>query len=225
MSESYDTASEAGSGGQAADTSGKVDAAKREAAHLKDTASAEAKDVLGSAKEEASSVLGEAKYQSKDLFAQTQRELSDQAATQQQRVAEGLRSVSEELGSMASSSDGNGLAGDIVQQVSTRLSTAASWLGDRDPGAVLTEVKRFARRKPGTFILIAVVAGAVAGRLTRALAASASDDKDASATPTAALTTSDTAPPTEAEATPPAVSDTPIYSQTAPAQSSVPGDS
>lgn len=179
MSDSYETPGSAGSGVQSSDSSGKVDAAKHEAADLKDTAASQAKDVLGTAKAEASTVVGEAKSQAKDLYAQTQRELKEQASTQQQRIASGLRSVGDELGSMASNSSGTGVASDLVQQVSTRLSSAATWLGDRDPGSVLDEVKRFARRRPGTFILGAAVIGIAVGRLTRALAANAADDKAA----------------------------------------------
>lgn len=183
MSDNYETTSPSGSGVNTPGSSGKVDAAKQEATDLKDTAATQAKDVLGTAKDEAATVVGEAKTQAKDLYAQTQRELSEQAHTQQQRLAGGLRSVSNELGSMASNSEGSGVASDLVQQVSGRLSAAASWLGDRDPGSVLTEVKRYARRKPGTFILAAAIGGIVVGRLTRALAANASDDKDAAPVP------------------------------------------
>ncbi len=183
MSDNYETSSPSGSGVNAPGSSGKVDAVKQEATDLKDTAASQAKDVLGTAKDEAATVVGEAKTQAKDLYAQTQRELSEQANTQQQRLAGGLRSVSDELGSMASNSEGSGVASDLVQQVSGRLSAAATWLGDRDPGSVLTEVKRYARRKPGTFILAAAIGGIVVGRLTRALAANASDDKDAAPVP------------------------------------------
>ncbi|AZS45653.1 MULTISPECIES: ATP synthase subunit B family protein [Microbacterium] len=183
MSDNYETTSPSGSGVNTPGSSGKVDAAKQEAADLKDTAATQAKDVLGTAKDEAATVVGEAKTQAKDLYAQTQRELSEQAHTQQQRLAGGLRSVSNELGSMATNSEGSGVASDLVQQVSGRLSAAATWLGDRDPGSVLTEVKRYARRKPGTFILAAAIGGIVVGRLTRALAANASDEKDAAPTP------------------------------------------
>ncbi len=181
MSDNYETTSPRGS--DAPGSSGKVDAAKQEATDLKDTAATQAKDVLGTAKDEAVTVVAEAKTQAKDLYAQTQRELSEQANTQQQRLAGGLRSVSDELGSMATNSEGSGVASDLVQQVSGRLSAAATWLGDRDPGAVLAEVKRYARRKPGTFILAAAIGGIVVGRLTRALAANASDDKDAAPVP------------------------------------------
>lgn len=183
MSDTYETRSPSGSDGHSPDTSGKAEAVKQEAADLKDTTTDQAKSVLGTAKEEAATVVGEAKVQAKDLYAQTQRELKDQANTQQQRIAVGLRSVSDELGSMAANSDGSGVAGDIVHQVSARLSAAATWLGDRDPSSVLTEVKRFARRRPGTFILAAAVTGVVVGRLTRALAANASDDKAAADAP------------------------------------------
>ena len=184
MSDSYETTSPSGSDVQSPETSGKVDAAKQEAADLKDTATTQAKDVLGTAKDEAATVVGEAKVQAKDLYAQTQNELKTQAGAQQQRIAAGLGAIGDELGSMAANSEGSGVASDLVQQVSSRLSSAASWLGDRDPSSVLDEAKRFARRRPGTFILGAVVAGIVVGRLTRALAANASDDKKAqTATP------------------------------------------
>lgn len=173
-------------GAQPSGSEGKVDAAKHEASDLKDSAAGHAKDVVGAAKDEASAVIGEAKMQAKDLYAQTQRELRDQANTQQQRLATGLRSVGDELGSMANSSTGTGIAADLVQQASGRVSAAATWLGDRDPGAVLTEVKRYARRKPGTFILAAAIGGVIIGRLTRALASDASDQKHAAAqTPSA----------------------------------------
>lgn len=183
MSDINETISPSGSGRNPSGSSGKVDAAKHEASELKDTAATQAKDVLGTAKDEAATVVGEAKTQAKDLYAQTQRELTEQANTQQQRLAGGLRSVSDELGSMATNSEGSGVAGDLVQQASERLSAAATWLGERDPGSVLTEVKRYARRKPGTFILAAAIGGIIVGRLTRALATNASDEKDARPAP------------------------------------------
>lgn len=193
MSDNFETTSPSGSGtpaygagtqpydsgSQPSGSQGKVDAAKHEASDLKDSATGHAKDVLGAAKDEASGVVGEAKMQAKDLYAQTQRELRDQANTQQKRLATGLRSVGDELGSMAANSDGSGIAADLVQQASGRVSAAANWLGDRDPGAVLSEVKRYARRKPGTFILAAAIGGVIIGRLTRALASDAADQKHA----------------------------------------------
>lgn len=197
------------------DSPGTLDTAKQEASELKHTTTEQAKNVVDTAKDEASSVLGEAKWQAKDLFAQTQRELKDQAQTQQQRIAVGLRGVSGELDSMATNSPSSGLATDLVRQVSGRLSTASTWLGDRDPAAVMQEVKRFARRRPGTFILAAVVVGAAAGRLTRALASNASDDSSAATRTPLGRTEPDAWAPPTAVGSPAAggALDTPIYAQ------------
>jgi len=176
MSQNYEPVSPSGPGVTAIDEPSTLDTAKHEATNVKDTAVGQAKDVAATAKDEASVVLDEAKSQAKVLYAQTQRELKDQANTQQQRVAAGLRSVSSELTSMAQSTQNPGVATDLVRQLSGRLASASTWLGDRDPGTVLTEVKRYARRKPGVFILGAAIAGVVVGRLTRALAANAAEE-------------------------------------------------
>jgi hypothetical protein len=47
----------------------------------------------------------------------------------------------------------------------------ADWLEHREPGDLLDEVRRFARRRPGTFLVGAAVAGALVGRLTRGVVA------------------------------------------------------
>ncbi|MEJ6553748.1 hypothetical protein PQI51_01760 [Microbacterium esteraromaticum] len=199
----HGTPQPSGAPAQPTDSHGKVDAAKHEASDLKDSAAGHAKDVLHAAKDEASSVVGEAKMQAKDLYAQTQRELRDQANTQQQRLATGLRSVGDDLESMATNSSGTGIAADLVQQASGRVSAAASWLGERDPGSVLNEVKRYARRKPGTFILAAAIGGVVIGRLTRALASDASDHSGASAQKRPAMQTPPAPPAPPAPPVPP----------------------
>ena len=204
--------------------SGSVDTAKQEASDLKDTAVSEAGHVADTAKGEAKAVAREVKYQAKDLYAQTQRELKDQAQVQQHRVAVGLRSVSDELQSMTAKAENPGLAADLLNQVSTRLSGAASWLGDREPSAVLSEVKSFARRKPGTFIIGAAILGIVAGRLTRALAANASDDH-AGSTAASGLPASNgraSLPTSSAQlySTPPAVEETPVFAQSSAAHGS-----
>ncbi len=162
--------------------SGKAEATKQEAIAVKDTATDAAKDVAGVAKEEAGSVAHEAKIQLQDLYSQTREELSDQAGKQQHRLASGLRSVGDELGSMARSSEGTGVASDLVHSASERIGSAATWLSDRDPAGVLDEVKAFARRRPGVFIAGAVITGVLVGRLTRALASSS--DSAGSGAPT-----------------------------------------
>jgi hypothetical protein len=124
--------------------------------------------------------------------------------------------VSDELQSMTANAEHPGLAVDLLNQVSTRLSGAASWLGDRDPSAVLSEVKSFARRKPGAFIIGAAILGIVAGRLTRALAANASDqhaDSNAGVGSHRAVGAIPPAPDGQLGATAPTVEETPVFAQ------------
>ncbi|HXH34152.1 MAG TPA: hypothetical protein VNJ54_07030 [Plantibacter sp.] len=160
--------------------SGTVDTAKEQAGQLADSAKASASEVAQSAKSAATDVAGEAKRQAKDLLHESRTELIDQAGAQQQRVAAGLRSLGDELGGMARSSEQPGVAADLVSQAASRADSVASWLDARDPGSLLSEVKDFARRSPGTFIGLAALAGVVAGRLAKNLAADAKDEATSS---------------------------------------------
>lgn len=181
MSQSYGEGAP-GTESAGSQSSGKVETAKQDAAELKDSVTQHAGDVVGTAKSEAGAVAHEAKNQAKDLYAQTTSELREQAAVQQRRVAEGLRAVGGELGTMAANSEEGGVGADLVRQVSQKVEGVAGWIGDRDPGALLSEVKSYARAKPGTFIAVAALAGLVAGRLTRALSEGAKEAHDASST-------------------------------------------
>ncbi len=168
MSQNYGEGAAGASGVGSAESSGTVKTAAHEAAGVANTAAAEAGGVVGTAKAEAGAVAHEAKNQVKDLYHQSRSQLMEQATAQQQRVADGLRSVGGELNTMADQSEG-GVASDLVRQASTVVQGVAGWIGDRDPGSLLGEVKSYARAKPGTFIAVAALAGLVAGRLTRAL--------------------------------------------------------
>lgn len=161
--------------------SGTVESAKQEAAGVADVAKDAAGGVVDTAKDEAANVAQEVKLNARQLLTQTKGELTEQAATQQQRVAEGLRSISDELSTMANASQDGGVATDLVQQAADRSSSVARWLENRDPGSLLDEVKGFARRKPGTFLLLAAGAGVLAGRLGRGMAGNASDGSGSSA--------------------------------------------
>jgi hypothetical protein len=57
----------------------------------------------------------------------------------------------------------------------------AQWLDGRDPGSLIDEVRSYARRRPGTYLAIALGAGLLAGRLTRGLTAASADSSGPSA--------------------------------------------
>ncbi len=160
---------EAAGSAAAEDSPSTPETAKDEAGKVARHATDAVQNVTDTAKSEAANVAAEVKTNARDLLAQAKSDLTDQAGTQQQKVAEGLRSVSTELHSMVSSADQPGVATDLVRQAAERTAIAASWLEGRDPGSLLSEVKSFARQKPGTFLLLAAGAGVLAGRLTRSL--------------------------------------------------------
>ncbi|TPG14721.1 hypothetical protein EAH86_14160, partial [Pedococcus bigeumensis] len=110
-----------------------------------------------------------------ELWQQTRSQLLDQSAQQQTKVAEGLRSLSQELSGMARGSEQQGVASDLAHQASQRMGDVASWLDQRDPGSLVSEVKQFARQRPGTFLAAAAVIGLVGGRLSRGLVADHQD--------------------------------------------------
>jgi hypothetical protein len=161
--------------GTATGGTSKTGAAKEQAGEVARQATDSAQSVAETAKSEAANVAAEVKTNAKDLLYQAKADLTEQAGTQQQKVAQGLRSISTELHSMASAPDQPGVAADLVRQAAERSSAVASWLDDRDPGSLLNEVKSFARRRPGTFLMLAAGAGILAGRLSRNLAAGAPD--------------------------------------------------
>jgi hypothetical protein len=82
---------------------------------------------------------------------------------------------------MAGASDQPGVASDLVHQASGVVDSVASWFENKEPADVLSEVTAYARRKPGTFLLVAATAGLVVGRLARSLKDQASNDQEADA--------------------------------------------
>lgn len=172
-----------------------TDVAKDQAKSVAGDAKQGGQQVAQTAKEQTQEVASEAKYQAQHLYQQVRGEVGDQAATQHQRAASGLRSLGDELGAMArGQSTQQGVASDLAQQASERVSALASWLEAREPGDVLNEVTSFARRKPGTFLAAAAAVGFLGGRLTRGLAAEASDNEPGATmgtTPTPRATATD----------------------------------
>jgi len=149
-----------------------VDTAKGEAKQVADTAVQSGKDVALTAKEGVRDVAAETKQQATSLLDTVRSEVGQQASTSQNRIADAVHGLSKELGSMASSSQESGPLTDLAQQASRKSGELAGWLQDREPSDVLEEVRSYARRRPGSFLVLCGLAGVVAGRLTRTVVAS-----------------------------------------------------
>jgi hypothetical protein len=160
------------SGGPDGSTS-KKDALKGEAAQVAGHAASAVQGVAETAREEVANVASEAKSGAQDLLSQAKSGLSSQAGSQQQKAAEGIRTISSQLQSMADGPDQQGIASNLIRQAAERSESVASWLENKEPGDLLGEVQKFARNRPGTFLLLAAGAGVLAGRLARGLQAGA----------------------------------------------------
>lgn len=144
-----------------------TETARQEAGGVAQTAKEDASQVASTAGEQVSRVASEATEQARNLLREGRGQLTEQAREGQQKAATGLRALSDQLQQMADKSDGQGMAPEVVRQAADRTRTVASWLEDREPGDLVGEVRRFARRKPGMFLAGAAIAGVLVGRLTR----------------------------------------------------------
>jgi hypothetical protein len=143
------------------------------------TATDESRHVAGVAADEAKSVASEAKDQVRGLAAQTmgdvQGQVEDQTRQQKDRLAGTLATFSTDLGSMAESR--SGLAAEVAHELADRAQHLSEHLDGREPRELWDDVRRFARQRPGTFLVGALAAGVVVGRFARSTrdAAAAAD--------------------------------------------------
>jgi len=204
--------------------------ARQEAAAVAQTAAERGGQVGDTAGEQVRRVASETRQQARDLLREGRGQLVDQAKEGQRRAAGGLHTLADQLSDMAEKTDGEGLAPEVVRQAAERTRGFANWLDEREPGALLDEVRAFARRRPGVFLTGAALAGVLVGRLTRGAVAAASDDSDSgtdnsSTTPRAAdsrpMTVPSANPMPDQPVTTPAA---PSYSVPPPPPAGTPGD-
>lgn len=131
--------------------------------HLAGTTKDEALNVAGTAAEQARNVIGEARQQ-------VTSQVNDQATTGRDKLSQTLRSFGDDLQQMAEQGPDQGMAVDLAREVSDRVRALGTHLEGREPGDLLQDARDFARRRPGTFLLGALAAGVVAGRMFRATA-------------------------------------------------------
>src|SRR3954466_10376907 len=153
------------------------DLAKDEARNVKDTAAQAGSQVASTATDQAKNVAQETQRQAKDLLDQGRSQLKDQTIAQQQKAATGLTSLAQEMRGLAdgTSQGAPGPARDLLQQAAGFVETFSDKLQNREPAQLLDEVRSYARRRPGTFLIGAALLGVAAGRLTRGIQAAHTD--------------------------------------------------
>jgi uncharacterized protein YjbJ (UPF0337 family) len=178
----YDTGSTAGyDTASTSESSSTTDTAKNEAKNVKDAAADATSQVAGTAKEQAGQVVSDVRQQTRQLADQTRSQLTSQASDQQHKAVSQIRSVGDELRSLASGEGGqSGIVSQLAHEGADLTQKVADFVEQREPAELVDEVRRYARRKPGTFLIGAALAGVVVGRLTRGVMANRSDDSDSS---------------------------------------------
>jgi len=167
------------------------------------TAAEEGKHVAGVAQDEAKSVVSEATTHAKNLLGEAASQVDDQSRVQRDRLVGTLRTFGDDLDDMAKGGN-DGLATELARQVADRVHDLSGRLDGREPRELLDELRGFARRKPGTFLLGALAAGVVVGRLTRGARDASSGGSSGSVGATQSTTPSLSSPPRVADVTSPA---------------------
>jgi hypothetical protein len=135
-----------------------AESAKGQAGSVVDSGKSEAREVASEASDHARRVAGEAREQ-----------FRSQASEQTTRLGSSIRQLSEQMDGVLKGKAPEGAAADFVRQAADRTQRLAQSLEDRDPEELLDDVRRFARQRPGVFLVGAVGLGFVAGRFLRAV--------------------------------------------------------
>jgi hypothetical protein len=173
---------------------GTTNVAGRDAGAVSQAATQAAGQVAQSTKEQAGEVASEVGRQARDLAGEARAQARDQAGRQRDRAVSGLRTLGHELDEMAERGEQSGVATEIARQLSSRSRDVAGFIEQREPGELLEEVRSFARRRPGVFLVGTALAGVAVGRLTRAAASGSGGQQ-----PSAPTTGSAGRPPEQVE--------------------------
>jgi vacuolar-type H+-ATPase subunit H len=154
--------------GTAREQTGHVaDSAKQHTHEVAGTAKNEAHNVTGAARSEAQNVLGTATEQARSVLEEVTGELSQKGDEHAGRLSKRLRELSSELRSMAEKADEQGLAVSAVQTLGEQSERLADRLSEGGTKGIASDLRRYARNSPGSFLLAAAVAGVATGRVTR----------------------------------------------------------
>ena len=137
------------------------------------------RDVAEEVGQQAKAVASEAKRQLDQVVNQGRDEVRQQLDQRNTQAAEQLRTLSRQFRALAegNTSEAGPLLGYLsdaqshVQRLATRLEMGG-------PQGVIDDITRFARRRPGMFLVSALGAGFLAGRVVRAAAAVRQDGDD-----------------------------------------------
>jgi vacuolar-type H+-ATPase subunit H len=144
--------------------SDQMDAAGEVKGHAKDRAD----DVAQNAKTEARGVASDAKDQAADVLHKSREELRERASDQTKTLSSTLGDLAGQLDTMADGSDDpKAQVAQLAKSAAGQLQKSADRLDDGGFDGLVDDMKRFARNRPGAFLLGAVATGFAVGRLAK----------------------------------------------------------
>lgn len=178
--------------------------AAEQAREVATAATSTAQQVTATATGEAGLVASEVAAQGRNLVEETRTQLHQQAAGQTERLSQTLRKLSDEARALSQGrADESGPLREYVEQAASQISTVATRIEERGFDGIVSDVQQFARRRPGTFLLGAAVAGFAAGRLIKSGRPGASNEPGVGTDqPVAALPSAPAVTPAAGVATP-----------------------
>jgi hypothetical protein len=124
--------------------------------------------IANEAKEQLTQLTEQAQRQLHEVLERAQYEFNERASEQTGKAAQNLRGLADELQALAEGRTQDApRAVDYVGQAAQRASYYAERLDTGGFAGAAEDLSRFARRRPGLFLLGAVVAGVAAGRFAR----------------------------------------------------------
>ncbi|MFA9430821.1 hypothetical protein [Egicoccus sp. AB-alg2] len=145
-----------------------VDLTRQEGRQVAEDAKQQAGEVAGTAKEQAAGVASEAMGHARDLTQDAKDQLHQQARQQTEALGGAMHSLGGRFEALARGDvEEAGPVGDYAQRLAGQVDQIANRVDQLGFDGVVDEVQRYARRKPGAFLLGAAVAGFAVSRLAR----------------------------------------------------------
>lgn len=134
-----------------------------------DTAGDQAQHVAGVALEQASRVTSEASAQAAKLLDDAKGHLLDQARSQTDQVNDVLQALARQLRAVTEGRPQDaGQLTDLARQAAEQVERVAEHIRRSGFDGVVSDVRRYARRRPALFLAGALTAGVAVGRIVRA---------------------------------------------------------
>jgi hypothetical protein len=143
-------------------------AAKEQAKEVAGSAAEAARGVAAEAGQQARQVASEASRQARGIADQTRQQARQQADNQTRRAAQTLHTLSDQMRALAEGrQDESGDARKYIEWFADRAGDMARHLETRGIDGLVSDVKSFARRRPGLFLAGSAAAGFVVSRIAK----------------------------------------------------------